>query len=72
MELDRERLIRIISVRSFAEAQLIDARLQEQNLPFLMRPFNDPGFGSFWRTDEAWGEVLSYPEFSDQIREICR
>ncbi len=65
------KLRSVLILRSFAEAQVIEARLAEQQIPALVRSFNDPAFGSFWRRGEGWGEVLAFEEDAEEIRRIC-
>jgi len=65
-----KKLRRVLVLRTFAEAQVIEARLAEQEIPALVRSFNDPAFGSFWRRQEGWGELLAFEEDAGEIRRI--
>lgn len=71
MTVEEDRLVAILTLRSFGEAHVLEAFLTEEEIPFLTKPFNDPAFGSFWRGSSGWGELFSYPEFAEEIREIC-
>ncbi len=64
------KLRRALVLRSFAEAQVMEARLAEQEIPALVRSFNDPAFGSFWRREDGWGELLAFEEDTEEIRRI--
>lgn len=70
MNWDGGQLSRVLVLRSFAEAQVLEARLEEEEVPALVRPFNDPAFGSFWRREQGWGEILAFPEDAGEIRRI--
>ncbi len=64
-------LVRVLVLESFAEAQVVGALLAARDAPYLIRPFNDPAFGSFWRAAGGWGELLSYAEHRGEIGELC-
>lgn len=54
-----ERIERILLLRSWPDSLILEARLTELDIPFVVRPFNDPAFGSFWRKEEAWGALFA-------------
>jgi len=70
MRVESRKLRRVLVLQSFAEAQVIEALLAEQEIPALVRSFNDPSFGSFWRRQDGWGELLAFEEDVQEIRRI--
>ena len=67
-----EDIERIVVLRSYAESLVLEARLEELGIPFLMRPFGDPAFGSFWRKEEGWGVLLAPSQHREAILEAYR
>lgn len=62
---------RILVIESYAEALVIEARLEQEEIPHLLQAFNDPAFGSFWRREEGWGLLMAPREYRERIEEIC-
>lgn len=54
-----ERIERILLLRNWPESLAVEARLEKLDIPFVVRAFNDPAFGSFWRKEEAWGALFA-------------
>jgi len=61
----------IYVVSTYAEALLLQSRLDGEEIPYHLQAFNDPAFGSFWRKTEGWGVVLAPPEYRERIVQIC-
>lgn len=66
------KIERILVVGSYAEALLLESRLEQEDIPHVMQQFNDPAFGSFWRREDGWGLLLAPAEYGERIREISR
>lgn len=65
-----EKIERILVVGSYAEALVIESRLEQEHIPYVLQRFNDPAFGSFWRRQEGWGLLLAPAEYRSRIEEI--
>jgi len=61
MKREDGELSRVLLLQSFAEAQVLKARLSEREIPALVRAFNDPAFGSFWRREGAGASSSPFP-----------
>lgn len=60
----------IVTLHNLVQANLIRSLLIEEEIPFRINEYRDPGFGSFFRKEPGWGHVAAPPEFHERIVRI--
>ena len=65
------RVERILIIDSYAESLLIQAHLDQEQIPYFIQSYGDPAFGSFWRRQEGWGILFAPAEYRERIQSIC-
>ncbi len=63
-------LSRIVILESLVEAQLIDAILDEENIPHMIRSYHDTAYDGLFQLQRGWGELLAPGEHEREILEI--
>ncbi|MCL5772941.1 MAG: hypothetical protein M1536_00980 [Firmicutes bacterium] len=67
--------IKIATLENEIEAQLMDSILTEQNIPHLVRSYQDSAYpgvyqSGIYQLENAWGCVYASLEHGDEIKEI--
>ena len=61
---------KILVLNNEVEAQLLDAVLEEQEIPHLMRTYHDRAYDGLWQQQQGWGHVEAPEEFKERILSI--
>ena len=48
---------KILVLDNEVESQLLDAILEEQKIPHLMRTYHDRAYDGLWQQQQGWGHV---------------
>jgi hypothetical protein len=65
-----EKFKKILVLNNEVEAQLLDAVLEEQEIPHLMRTYHDRAYDGLWQQQQGWGHVEAPEEFKERILSI--
>ena len=63
---------KVLVLDNEAEARLLDAVLEEQGIPHLMRSYHDSAYDGLWQAQHGWGHVEAPPSRHEEIRRIHR
>ena len=61
---------KILVLDNEVEARLLDAVLEEQQIPHLMRSYHDRAYDGLWQQQKGWGHVEASEEHKEQILAI--
>jgi hypothetical protein len=61
---------RILVLNNEVEARLLDAVLNEQEIPHLMRSYHDRAYDGLWQQQQGWGHVEAPDTYKEQILSI--
>ena len=61
---------KILVLDNEVEARLLDALLDEQEIPHLMRSYHDRAYDGLWQQQQGWGHVEAPDEYKAQILSI--
>jgi hypothetical protein len=61
---------KILVLDNEVEARLLDAVLEEQQVPHLMRSYHDGAYDGLWQQQRGWGHVEASEEHREQILAI--
>ena len=50
--------------------QLLDALLNEQDIPHLMRSYHDSAYDGLWQVQHGWGHIEAPKSRHEEIRKI--
>ena len=67
-----ESFEKILVLNNEIEAQLLDALLEENQIPHLMRSYHDTAYDGLWQQQQGWGCVEAPERFRDKILGIYR
>lgn len=61
---------KILVLNNEVEARLLDAVLDEQQIPHLMRTYHDRAYDGLWQQQQGWGHVEAPEDCKEQILSI--
>jgi hypothetical protein len=61
---------KVLVLNNEIEAQLLDAVLEEQQIPHLMRSYHDGAYDGLWQQQRGWGHIEAPEEYKEQILSI--
>jgi hypothetical protein len=61
---------KVVVLNNEVEARLLDAVLEEQQIPHLMRSYHDGAYDGLWQQQRGWGHVEAPEEYEEQILSI--
>ena len=61
---------KILVLDNEVEARLLDAVLEEQQIPHLMRSYHDRAYDGLWQQQQGWGHVEASEDYKEQILAI--
>jgi hypothetical protein len=61
---------KILVLNNEVEARLLDALLDEREIPHLMRSYHDRAYDGLWQQQQGWGHVEGPEEYKAQILSI--
>ena len=64
------RFKKILVLNNEVEARLLDAVLEEQQIPHLMRTYHDRAYDGLWQQQQGWGHVEAPEDYKEQILSI--
>ena len=67
-----EKFKKILVLNNEVEARLLDAVLEEKQIPHLMRSYHDTAYDGLWQQQQGWGHVETPERYSEEILSIYR
>lgn len=64
------RFKKILVLNNEVEARLLDAVLEEKQIPHLMRSYHDRAYDGLWQQQRGWGHVEAPEDHEERIRSI--
>jgi hypothetical protein len=64
--------VKILTLRSEAEAMLLSGLLEQSNIPHMLKSFHDSAYDGVWQTDTSWGTLFADAENKEEILKIYR
>jgi hypothetical protein len=64
--------VKILTLRSEAEAMLLSGLLDQSNIPHMLKSFHDSAYDGVWQTDTSWGTLFADVENKEEILKIYR
>lgn len=61
---------RIAGLENQFEAQILEAILEEQRIPYLIKSFYDSAYDGLFQRQQGWGAIYAPEEFAAEIIEI--
>ena len=61
---------KILVLNNEVEARLLDAVLEERQIPHLMRSYHDRAYDGLWQQQRGWGHVEAPEDQEEQILSI--
>jgi hypothetical protein len=65
-----EKFKKVLVLNNEVEARLLDAVLEEKQIPHLMRSYHDTAYDGLWQQQQGWGHVEAPEAYSEQILSI--
>jgi hypothetical protein len=65
-----EKFKKILVLNNEVEARHLDAVLDEQQIPHLMRSYHDRAYDGLWQQQQGWGHVEAPEDYEEQILSI--
>ena len=65
-----QEFVKISVLENTIEAQLIEAVLQEQNIPHRIQSFHDTAYDGLFQLQKGWGAVWAPASYKETIIEI--
>lgn len=65
-----EGLVKIAVLDSEAQAQVLDALLDEQEIPHLIRTYRDSAYDGLFQAHQGWGHLEAPREYKERILHI--
>lgn len=69
---DDEVFVTVLVLNDQFEADVIKDALENENIPVLVRPFQDTSFDGIFETQKGWGIVMVPNEYRDQANRIIK
>ena len=63
---------KILVLDNEVEARLLDAVLDDQHIPHLMRSYHDRAYDGLWQQQQGWGHVEAPEDRREQILAIYK
>ena len=64
--------VKILTISSEAEARLLEAALEERNIPHFIKSYHDSAYDGLFQTQMGWGHVEGPPERREEIEQVFR
>ncbi len=65
-----DKTVKILVLNNEIEADLLDALLNERNIPHIIRSYHDSALDGLWQVNAGWGHLQAPEEFKNEILEI--
>jgi hypothetical protein len=65
-----ENYSKILILENEMEAQRLDAILEEENIPHVVRSYHDSVYNGIFQAQRGWGHLEAPDEYADKIREL--
>jgi hypothetical protein len=65
-----ENYSKILILENEMDAQRLDAILQEENIPHVVRSYHDSVYDGIFQAQRGWGHLEAPEEYADKIKEI--
>ncbi len=62
--------VKILTLRTEAEAILLSGLLDQANIPHMLKSFHDSAYNGMWQTQTSWGTLWAYEEDREAILNI--
>ena len=63
---------KIVVLDNQFEADIFEEVLNDNNIPHLIRSYDDSAYGSLYQLAKGWGKVEAPPEYEEQIKELLQ
>jgi len=67
-----EKFEKIIILNNEIEAKLLEEILKDQNIPYLIRSYQDSVYDGLWQMQKGWGHLEAPLNYKDKIKTIYR
>jgi len=61
---------KILVLENQSEAHLMEAALQERNIPHIIRSYHDSAYDGLFQQQKGWGYLAARAEDEEEIRKI--
>jgi hypothetical protein len=65
-----EDFIKVVTLENDHEANLLDAILNEKNIPHHIESYYDTAFDGLYQTQKGWGRLSAPKSYQKEIKEI--
>jgi hypothetical protein len=62
--------VKIATLESFVEAQVVESILADQHIPHRIRSFHDTAYDGLFQLQKGWGDLYAPASFETEIIEI--
>ena len=64
------KAVKILNLNNQVEANLLDALLNEKNIPHIIRSYHDSVYDGLWQVQAGWGHLEAPESFKEEILRI--
>ncbi len=65
-----DEFVKIATLESLVEAQVVESILTEQNIPHRIRSFHDTAYDGLFQLQKGWGDLYAPASYKSEIIEI--
>ena len=62
--------VKIASLESLVEAQVLESILTDQHIPYRIRSFHDTAYDGLFQLQRGWGDLYAPASYEAEITEI--
>ncbi|MEN8691296.1 MAG: hypothetical protein ABF303_04915 [Desulfobacterales bacterium] len=62
--------VKIATLESLVEAQVVESILTEQHIPHRIRSFHDTAYDGLFQLQKGWGDLYAPASYESEITEI--
>ena len=62
--------VKIASLESLVEAQVLESILTDQHIPYRIRSFHDTAYDGLFQLQKGWGDLYAPASYEAEITEI--
>ena len=68
--MDMENYSKILILENEMDAHRLDAILEEENIPHVVRSYHDSVYDGIFQAQRGWGHLEAPEEYAEKIREL--
>ena len=65
-----KEFVKIATLESLVEAQVVESILMDQHVPHRIRSFHDTAYDGLFQLQKGWGDLYAPASYESEIREI--